>query len=121
MDKEQALQSFFSQFDVPAYDEYTVPEDAVLPYITYETITDNFGAQNVLTASIWDRNTSWASVIGILHKIENKLGYGGQTINYDGGLLWVKRGMPFAQRMNDTDDSIRRIVLNLEIEYLSEV
>lgn len=121
MDKEQALHSFFSQFGVTAYDANTVPEDAALPYITYEVITDNFGAQNVIAASIWDRSTSWEGVINILHKVENTLGYGGQTINYTNGLLWVKRGMPFAQRMNDTDDSIRRIVINLEIEYLSEV
>ena len=121
MDKEQALHSFFSQFNISAYDANTVPEALEFPYITYEVITDNFGAQNVLTASIWDRGKSWARVVGILHQIENALGYGGQTINYENGLLWVKRGMPFAQRMNDTDDSIRRIVINLEVEYLSEV
>lgn len=121
MDKEQALQKFWEQFDVPAYDSSTVPEDAELPRITYEVITDNFGAQNVLTASIWDRSRSWGSVTSILHKVEQSLGYGGQTLKYENGLLWVKRGVPFAQRMNDPDDSIRRIVINIEVEYLSEV
>ena len=120
MDKEQALHSFWSQFGT-AYDRNTVPEDAALPRITYEVATDNFGAQNILMGSIWDRSTSWKSVTDILHSIEEALGYGGQTIKYDRGLLWVKRGMPFAQRMADEDDSIRRIVINIEVEYLSEV
>lgn len=121
MDKEQALQSFFSRFGVRAYDSSTVPDDAELPRITYESITDNFGVQNVISASIWDRSTSWKSVTDILHNIEIDLGYGGTTVPYTNGLLWVKRGQPFAQRMEDTDDSIRRIVMNLEVEYNSEV
>ena len=121
MDKEQALNSFWNQFNVTAYDRNTVPDDASFPRITYEVITDNFGAQNIITASIWDRSTSWKSVTDLLHAIETTLGYGGQTIRYDNGLLWVKRGMPFAQRMNDVDDQIRRIALNIEVEYLSEV
>jgi len=121
MDKEQALHRFFSQFGVRAYDSSTVPDDAVLPRITYEVMTDNFGVSNVITASIWDRSTSWEGVTAILHRIENSMGYGGQTVAYDNGMLWAKRGQPFAQRMEDTDDSIRRIVINIEIEYISEV
>lgn len=121
MTKEQALHTFWSGFDVPAYDQYTVPDDAELPYITYEVITDNFGAQNVLTASIWDRSTSWGKVTGILEKIANLVGYGGHTVRYDNGLLWIKRATPFSQRMDDEDDSIRRIVINVEVEYESEV
>ena len=120
MNKEQALHSFWSQFGT-AYDQNTVPEDAELPYITYEVITDNFGSQTILSASIWDRGTSWESVTNILHSIENVLGYGGQTIVYEGGLLWIKRGTPFSQRMNDPDDSIRRILINIEVEFNSEV
>lgn len=121
MDKEQALQSFFQSFGIPAYDENTVPDDAPLPRVTYQSITDNFNVQNVLGASIWDRNKSWKSVTDILHQIENELGYGGTTIRYNNGLLWLYRGVPFAQRMGDEDDSIRRIVLNIEVEYMSEV
>lgn len=122
MDKEQALQTFWAQFGVTAYEQNAVPDDATFPYITYESITDNFGAQNVLTASIWDKAESWAQCINLLHTIENTLGYGGYTVNYTNGLMWVKRGMPFAQRQGDpSDDSIKRIVINTEIEYLSEV
>ncbi len=121
MTKEQALHSFWSQFGIKAYDSNTVPEDAELPRITYNVITDNFDSPNVLNASIWDRSRSWESVTNILHTLEQNLGYGGQTITYDSGMMWVKRGRPFAQRMSDPDDSIRRIFINIEVEYISEV
>lgn len=119
MNKEQAIHSFWSQFGT-AYDQNTTPEDATFPRITYEVITDSFGGQPLVSASIWDRSTSWKGVTDIAHAIEETLGMGGQTIKYDGGLLWVKRGSPFAQRMSDPDDSIRRIYLNTEMEFLSE-
>lgn len=123
MDKEQALHYFYSQFGVPAYDEYSVPDEKrnVYPRITYEISTGSFGNQNILTFSLWDRSTSWANITSILHNVESIIGYGGQTIKYDGGMLWVKKSTPFAQRMGDVDDSIRRIVINIEVEFLSEV
>lgn len=121
MDKEQALHYFWGQFGIPAYDSSTVPENADLPRITYDVITDNLGVENILTASIWDRSTSWKSVTDIQHLVEGVLGYGGQTLKFDKGLMWIKRGVPFAQRMSDTDDSIRRIVISIEVEYISEV
>ena len=118
--KEQTLHDFWSQFNVKAYDESTVPEDAVLPRITYEVVTDSFGYEVGMTASIWDRSRSWESVTDILHRIEHTISRGGQTLPYEGGMMWIKKGSPFAQRMADTDDSIRRIVLNINVEYISE-
>lgn len=122
MDKTQALHSFFSSFGVKAYDNSTVPDKAELPRITYEVVVDGFGAQNIITASIWDRSTSWKSVTDILSRIEAELGDGaGSMVPYENGALWIKKASPFAQRMSDTDDSIRRYVLNFELEYLTEV
>jgi hypothetical protein len=37
---------------------------------------------------------------------------------YDKGVIWFKKGNPFLQRMADPDDAIRRIVVNIEVEYL---
>ena len=121
MDKEQALHSFWSQFGVPAYDLNTVPDSAPLPRITYQSAVDNIDHPTMVSASVWDRGTSWKVVSDILRLIESAVGRGGQTIRTDSGLLWVKRATPFAQRIPDTDDSIRRIAINIEIEYLTEV
>jgi hypothetical protein len=38
MNKSQALQSFWESFGIPAYNEYTVPDNAEMPYITYSVI-----------------------------------------------------------------------------------
>lgn len=117
MDKTQALHSFWAGFG-NAYDQNTVPEDAPFPRITYEVATDSFGRDLMLSASIWDRNTSWSTVEALKEAISNEIGHGGVNIPYDDGMIWIRRGSPFAQRMGDTDDSIRRIVLNIEVEYI---
>lgn len=121
MDKESTLNYFWNQFGCKAYDSNTVPDDAPYPRITYEVITDNIGVQNVLTASIWDRSTSWKKVTDIQHAIEARIGLGGQSLHCSGGLVWICRGVPFAQRMSDPDDQIRHIVVNIEVEFITEV
>ena len=125
MDKEQALYSFWSGFNLPAFDERTVPtgkDSPVMPYITYETSTDNIGEQVALTASLWYRSTSWVQVTNKLHEIEESIGYGGKIIEISNGYLYITRGRPFAQRMSDdTDGSVRRIIVNVMVEYLTAV
>lgn len=121
MDKAQAIQNFWSSFGLKAYDENTVPDNPVFPYITYELAEDFFDTDVDVSASIWYKSTSWAGVTAKASQIAQVIGYGGTCINYDGGLAWIKRGSPFIRRMNDPNDSdIRRIVLNVEIEYMSE-
>lgn len=123
MDKEQAIHSFWSSFGLTAYDEQTVPTgtDAPKPpYITYEVATDNIGESVALTASIWYRGSSWTQITAKAREIEEYIGYGGRTIKIDKGYLWITRGRPFTQRMSDdTDSSIRRIIINIMVEYLT--
>ena len=119
MDKMQALQAFWKQFGWSAYDETSVPDTAQLPYITYEASTDNFGNTIAQTASIWSRSTSWAEAVGMQKDIEAIIGRGGTFQPFDGGAIWIKRGTPFAQRMaDDSSDTIRRVVLNIEAEFI---
>lgn len=121
MTKEQAIHNFWSKFGVPAYDENTVPDDAVLPYITYEVITDSIGNTVISSVDIWDRGTSWQTVTALKDAIAEELGYGGTNTHYDNGLLWIKKGTPFARRSPDDSKDIRHIALNIESEFLSEV
>lgn len=120
MDREQALNQFWNGFNIPAYDNNTVPDDATYPRITYDVTVNEFGIPTSLFASIWDRNTSWGRITGIAHEIASRLSEGGYTVAYDGGVLWVKKGNPFQQRMGDPDDTIRRIIVNIEVEYLED-
>ena len=117
MVKEQALHRFFSQF-ATAYEQNTVPENAALPRITYSVATDFFDRPVSLTASIWSRSMSWVQATEIKDAIEEAIGYGGMTMKYNNGMLWIKPGHPFSAPMSDLDDSIRRIVLNFEAEFI---
>lgn len=122
MDKFQALQSFWSGFGVPAFDENTVPggeEKPNFPYITYDAAAANLGAPVALSASLWDYGTSWERLSTLLVAIQSVIGRGGQMVPISGGALWIKQGSPFAQRMSDPNDMIRRIFINIEAEYIT--
>lgn len=118
MNKEQAYHAFWAQF-APAYDETSVPDGAGFPRITYEGVSDDFGEQIASSASIWTRSSSWSEAETLKKQIEQKITRGGIMKATDGGAIWIKRGNPFAQRLGDpSDDLIRRIVLNLELEFI---
>lgn len=122
MTKEQALDSFWQSFGIDAYDESSVPQGTEFPYITYSVATDSLSQYGTaLNASIWCHSTSWETATLLSNLVSERIGYHGKVLPYDGGYLWIKRRSPFAQRMSDPeDDLIRRIVLNIEAEYLSE-
>lgn len=122
MDKEQTLHAFWNSFGIPAYDESTVPDkaDLAFPYITYDVKTDCFENVVQLSASIWDRGTSWKFITNKKDEIARRIGTNGWIVQkVDGGLMWIQMGTPFAQRMPDDDDMIRRIYLNLQVEFLT--
>ena len=120
MTKASALYNFWSNFGLTAYEENTVPTDAKFPYITYQVVTDSFGAEVALTASVWYRDTSWVEANAKAEEISRAISRGGKTIPVDGGVLWLKRGTPFSQSMGDeTDDLIKRKYLNITAEFLT--
>jgi hypothetical protein len=118
MDKWQAQDRFWNSFGIPAYDMYTVPTDAQTPYITYEYAEDNLDNNVFLSGSIWYNSTSWVGVSGKAAEIAEYIG-NGIILNTDEGHIYVTRGTPFMQRLTDTDDSVRRIYINLQVEYIT--
>ena len=126
MDKAKAIHDFWSSFGLTAIDEssaYDERTELPLNYITYEVMTSNIQDEPVyLTASLWYRSTSWEAISKKADDIAEYIGYGGRVITVDGGYIWVKLGSPFAQRMPvDQDDSIRRIYLNITVDFLTAV
>lgn len=120
MTKEQAYHAFWSGFDWKAYDENTVPDKAILPRITYEFAVGQLNATQLLTVSVWDRSTAWTTVTEKTNEICNYIGYGGKEIRFDGGIIKIM--LPYNstiyRRFPDEDDSIRRIVISLEVMFL---
>ena len=120
MTKAAAIYQFWSGFGLTAYEENTVPEDAVFPYITYQLVTDSFDREVAATASLWYRGESWTAINAKTEEISANIGLGGKIIKCDGGRIWIKRGQPFAQNMGDeSDDLIKRKYLNVNIEYFT--
>lgn len=116
-DRFTALQTFWSGFGIPAYDENTVPDDAPFPYITYSVAVSDFDEILNLSASLWYLSTSWSGISQKAEEISASIG-GGSGAPYDGGRLWITKASPFAQRMAEpSDDKVRRIVLQVIAEY----
>lgn len=115
----QALHSFWSGFGLTAYDENSVPTEAELDYLTYEASSDSFGNAIAQTASLWYRDSSWASITAKEQEISDYIGRGGRMVAYEGGVMWIQKATPWAQRMSEpSDEMIRRIVLNVMVEFL---
>ena len=120
MTKAAAIYQFWNSFGLTAYEENTVPDDAVFPYITYQLVTDSFDREIPLTASIWYRSESWSGINAKADEISQKVSRGGKIIPCDGGAIWLKRGQPFAQSMGDeSDDLIKRKYLNITAEFMT--
>ena len=120
MTKAAAIYQFWNSFDIPAYEENSVPEDAKFPYITYQLVTDSFDNDVQMAVSVWYRSSSWTEANAKAEEISQAIGQGGKTIKCDGGRIWIKRGSPFAQNMGDATDSlIKRKYLNITAEFMT--
>lgn len=120
-DKWQTQDEFWNSFGIPAYDENTVPDEAVMPYITYGAVVSNFENPITLLASIWYRETSWKNISELADRIASYIGKSYKAIKVDGGYMVLSLGAPFAQRMADEDDSVRRMYLMVDTEFYTEV
>lgn len=121
MDKAQAIHQFWSGFGLTAYDENTVDENADFPYITYSVSTGSIDDFILLTASLWYRSTSWEEITKKADEIAQAItNMSPPAIKIDGGRAYFTKGTPFSQRTSEeSDDSVRRIYLNVYVEFLT--
>ena len=120
MTKGAALQAFFSQF-MDAYAASAVPEDVAVACLTYELITSAWdGGEVGLTVNMWFYTTSEAVPNAKAQELSDSIGYGGVTLPCDGGFIWLKRGSPWCQNLqDDTDKNIKRRYINVTAEYMT--
>ena len=121
--KAATIYEFWNNFEMPAYEENSVPtgEDAPkFPYITYQLVTDSLGNEVAMTASLWYRGTSWVEANAKTEEISQRIGRKGIVLDCNGGKVWIKRGTPFAQNMGDeSNELIKRKYLNLTAEFIT--
>ena len=114
MTPEAAIYSFLNGFSIPAYASSSVPDQSSpewqgFPYITYDLVLGEWGQPEVnMPVNVWYRTDSEA-------------GMGGVTLPCDGGMLWVKKGSPWAQAVTveGEDEKVKRRYININIEFLT--
>lgn len=121
MTPEAAIYSFLSGFGIPAYASSSVPDQAAFPYITYDLTTGDWGEEVNLTANVWYRTTGEAIPNAKVREIGQAIGHGGVTLPCDGGMIWVKKGSPWAQAMtiDGESENVKRRYLNITLEFLT--
>lgn len=133
MNKQQAYSEFWSRFGVLAFEENSVPDDKVIeslikagvakakfPMITYQVLTDDIDHPVFPTASLWDRSSSWERLDLLANDISEYI-QAMDTIKLDNGRMFITKGSPFSQhQLESSDTDIRRIVLNLGIEFFTQ-
>ena len=120
MDKGQAIQNFWSGFGLTAYDQNSVPDNTPMPYITYTVETGSIGNVLTLTGSLWYHSNSWKEIQRKADEIGRYIGeHGHKLLKIDNGYILLAQGSPFAQRLADDDNTIRRIYINISAEYLT--
>lgn len=107
---------------MPAYDELTVPDDAVMPYITYEAVAGNLGAATQVAVNLWYRSNKWAEISQKAQQIATEIDQLPSSIKIDGGRMRVRLpdGVTWGDRMEEPSDrGVRRIRIAVEIEFLT--
>ena len=121
MTKEQALHKFFNQFGIDGYRNTSVPDGAVLPYLTYTCPVSSIMEDPVsITVHTYHYTESEAIPDKLAEDIRNAIGLGGVMLNCDGGAIWLKWGAPWCQSIfDDTDKTLKRRYINITAEFLT--
>ena len=123
MTPEAAVYTFLSSFGIPAYAASSVPDQATFPYLTYDLVLGEWGQPEVnMPVNVWYRTDSEALPNAKVREISQAIGMGGVTLPCDGGMLWVKKGSPWAQAMTieGEDEKVKRRYVNINIEFMTE-
>lgn len=121
MTPEAAVNKFLNGFGIPAYPSAAVPEDASFPYMTYDLVIGEWMGGDVnMPVNVWYRTESESQPNAKVREMFTAIGLGGVTLQCDNGMLWVKRGSPWAQAVtvDGEDEMVKRRYVNINVEYL---
>ena len=111
-----ALYNFFSGFGIPAYLQDNIPDNAQMPYITYEMIEPEPLATALLNASVWYRDTSVTDICAKADEIKAAIGSGKDLPTPSGVVhLFREKNSPFGHIMNDPNRETKRALFALLI------
>ena len=109
-----ALYGFLSGFDIPAYSENTVPEDAELPYLTYPVKEPEWNSPTTFYVNVYYRNKdSYYSAMSKADEIVQAIGPG-VYLECEGGIVMLTPETPLVQALPQNGD-IRGAYINLQL------
>ena len=126
MTKDKAIYSWFSRFanehGLSLYPNTAIPDEAVLPYMTYEYKDSAFRDEMVpITVNIWKRTTSEAEMNNLVRDFREYL-EDNSKIRCDNGLIFLYTGSPFAIGSEKQDDRyIKLRSINITLDFLTEL
>lgn len=88
---------------LPAYPEGTVPDDAVMPYITYEVKQPNWRDQTTYNVRVWYKDTSFQNITEKVDEIAEWVGEG-KLLTIQNGYIWLFKDVNFCQFQPLTED-----------------
>lgn len=117
LDKWSAQKMYWSSFGLPAYEENTVPDDAVMPYLTYQAVNGQLGGVPNASANLYYKGTSWTRIMQEVNQMEKAID---RQIFIEGGIMKVRKPLQhFAQPQPETVKNVRRMLLTVEIEFMT--
>ncbi|MCQ2507239.1 MAG: hypothetical protein MJ097_00450 [Dorea sp.] len=135
MRKDIAFQSYLEDFMRIAYpsapvaeDDYylvyaktSVPDDAILPYLTYEFVDADFLDGDVsIEVDLWNRTESEAEMNRVAREFRHYIN-NNDLIACDEGKMWIKAGNPFSSPIpiEGEANGLKGRMINLTIEHLT--
>lgn len=116
VDVASALYTFFSGFGITAYTTNNVPENAVLPYLTYDLAVGKTLSSAPIGARLWWEGTLPAALFEKADEIHERIKNGYQ-IPCGNGYLVLYPGEPFVQPVSDEDDRLSTLYLNVTASF----
>lgn len=107
----EAVKAFYSGF-LPAYQEGTIPEDIIPPYISFSLSVPEWNQKASHYVRVWDRSNVNTRIIRIADQITRAIGIC-KKIPFDGGYLVIWPETPLIQVEKDGD--ARYAYINLSI------
>lgn len=103
----KALYAFWASFGIPAYLTGHVPDEATLPYITFEVVDGEPFSSNFLTAFVWVKQdgTGNETRAKYLDRIREAIPADGTQLYLpDGMLMLYRNGSSFLSYYDDPED-----------------
>ena len=103
------LKEFWNSFGIPAYVEFTIPEEAELPYITYELVKPDWAEQAPYYARLWYRDTLMTNIMAKADEISNRIG-SGIRLEKNGTYIYLFKDSNFFQFLpNEIEDPTQKL------------